>query len=445
MSMADAAIQIFREAVHSVHADRIVQRIQLDSLLDRPLTAYRRIALVAIGKSALPWSTALYETLYAGGAAPDHAVAIVPHGYREAPPPLLLVPDKVEILEGGHPTPDAGSMRAAGRARSIAESLGEDDLMLLAVSGGGTSVCMDFQPGVTLDDARMTFDLLLRSGAAIEEMNLVRRHISRFHGGRFGLSCHPAEVLALVTSDVPGDDVTVIASGPVSPDDSTSADAWAVLLDRGLDNVVPESVRSILTGTSKNRIVEAPRSTDPRLSRTRSLLAATNGDALQAAARAAERLGYRPVVTAEPVTGEAREAAAQFMDEILEHPDHKPVCLIQGGETTVRVTGDGVGGRNQEFVVAAGLALERSGREDVLVLSAGSDGIDGPTHAAGGFITLEHMRRARSTGLAPESHLQRNDSLPFLRALDALVETGPTHVNVMDIQLALVGRARIED
>ncbi len=425
MTSADAARAIFQHAIRAVQADRVFEQIDLHALLWHPIETYERVVVIAIGKSALPWTSVLVNWLQRRGRAPSSVLSVVPRGYRASIPVQFAPAGETEIIEGGHPRPNEGSICAARRATELVSDLGEKDLVLLAISGGGTAVCMDFQPGVPLADAQEAFDLLLRSGADIQEMNCVRRHLSSFHGGRFALHCHPASVLALVTSDVPGDDVRVIASGPVSPDGSTVEEAHEVVIRRGLEHALPQTVRRVLSGEAHGEVVPAPRVDDPRLKTVRTALVATNADACNAAAEYAKQLGYEPIVVPGHTTGSAQDAAAEFVRRAAALRATNPACLIQGGETTVEVTGSGVGGRNQEFVLAAGLEVERLARPDILILSGGTDGLDGPTTAA-------------NQGLSPEKSLRTNDSHTFLKSLGALLETGPTHVNLMDLQLAII-------
>jgi hydroxypyruvate reductase len=322
-------------------------------------------------------------------------------------------------------------MEAAQRVLDLADELGADDLLLVALSGGGSALWPAFGEGISLEDAQRTFRLLLHSGADIRAVNTVRRHLSRIGGGQLARAAAPAHVLTLVISDVVGDDLATIASGPTVPDPTTFADALAVLHRSRIP--LPDRVWDHLRrGADDER-----ETTQAAVPNARTVLVGSNGDALVAARAEAERRGYAVRLHPEPLTGEAREVGRRLAREALSLDVDRPTCLLWGGETTVTVTGDGRGGRNQEVALAAALELDGASR-DVLLLSGGTDGIDGPTDAAGAWATPQTDLRARSLGLDPHDHLARNDAHPLFDALGQLLRTGPTHTNVMDVQIALV-------
>ncbi len=431
------------DLVHDARAifDAAVAAVMPAGLLDAAaswdpptLDAYRRVVLVGAGKAAMAMAGTLEARL---GDRIDTGLVVVPHGYRTTLQAGQPAPQRVEVVEAGHPVPDAAGARAAQRTLGLAEALGPDDLLLVALSGGGSSLWPAFAEGLSLDDAQQTFRLLLHSGADIHAVNTVRRHLSEIGGGKLARAAHPATVLALVISDVVGDDLAVIASGPTVPDPTTLADALAVLERFGLMKRVPASVRAHLT-----REVSAPES--PDFERVQTMLVGSNRDALAAARAEAERRGYVVRLHPESLTGEAREVGRRLARAALDVEASAPTCLLWGGETTVTVTGDGRGGRNQELALAAALELDSLPRpsggadREVLLLSGGTDGIDGPTDAAGAWATPQTAARARALGLDPEGHLARNDAYPFFDALGQLLRPGPTHTNVMDVQIALV-------
>jgi hydroxypyruvate reductase len=297
--------------------------------------------------------------------------------------------------------------------------------------------------GVSSSDKEAVFRLLLRSGADITEFNTVRKHLSRVKGGRMAQAAHPARVWALMLSDVPGDDPSVIASGPFSPDPSTYSDARKVLVDRNLYDAIPGTVRTHIEEGVSGAIPETPKPGDPALERVSLAVIGSNRVAIDAAADAArnEEVGAVHVLPGF-LRGEARECARAFVEELRKvealAPKGQSVVLIAGGETTVTVRGKGKGGRNQEFALSA--AVEMGGMPGMAVLSGGTDGIDGPTDAAGAYADGTTISRAAALGLSPEGHLDRNDAYPFFRALSDLIITGPTGTNVTDIAIGIAVR-----
>lgn len=432
--MVRDALGIWRAAAAGARPASLLERVDLDDLLERPLEDFGRVAVVGVGKGAMAMAGALEPRL---GEPLAEGLAVVPHGYRASFPEGEPAPRRVEVLEAGHPVPDEAGVEAARRALAMAEGLGEDDLLLVLVSGGGSALWPAFAEGIALEDAQATFRLLLASGADIHALNTVRRHLSRIGGGRLAEAAHPASLLALVISDVVGDDLATISSGPTVPDPTTFEEAAGVLRRFGLWGRVPEAVRAHLERGLRGEAPETPKPGDPAFERTRTVLIGSNRDAREAARAEAERRGYAVVMHEAPVVGEAREAGRRLAAEALATPPERPTCLVWGGETTVTVTGEGRGGRNQELALGAALALESAGRE-VVLLSGGTDGIDGPTDAAGAWATRRTIEQARALGLDPLDHLARNDACPFFEALGQLVRTGPTHTNVMDVQVALL-------
>ena len=418
---------LFDAAVAGVRPDRLLDGLDFDALTDRPLADFRRVVLVGAGKAAMAMAGALESRL---GERIERGLVVVPHGYRATFPKGAPAPQRVEIVEAGHPVPDEAGVQAAERTLDLVASLGPDDLLLTAISGGGSSLWPAFADGISLEDAQRAFRLLLTSGADIHAVNTVRRQLSRIGGGKLANAAAPASVLALVLSDVAGDDLAAIASGPTVPDPTTPADALAVLGRFDLEHEVPASVRAHLR-RSREAIPESA------FERVRTVLVGSNRDALAAARAEAERRGYAVHLHSEPVTGEAREVGRRLAREALALDPDRPACLLWGGETTVAVTGEGRGGRNQELALGAALALDGADR-DLVFLSGGTDGIDGPTDAAGAWATPQTVAEARTLGLDPEDHLGRNDAYPLFDALGRLLKTGPTHTNAMDVQAALV-------
>ena len=341
----------------------------------------------------------------------------------------------IEIVEASHPVPDAAGRAAAERILSLVSGLRAEDLVICLFSGGGSALLTLPAESVSFEDKQAVNRALLRSGADIAEMNCVRKHLSRIKGGRLALAAHPARVVSLLISDVPGDDPAVIASGPTVADPSTYADARAVLEKYAV--AAPASVVAHLQQAAD----ETPKPGDPRLRRAEWVMLATPQGSLSAAARVAREVGVTPVILGDSIEGEAREVArvmAGIARQIVRHgePVPAPCVLLSGGETTVTVRGNGRGGRNAEFLLALALALE--GEPGVYALAADTDGIDGTEDNAGCMAAPDSLARARARGLDPKAMLQANDGYTFFAALDSLVATGPTLTNVNDFRAILV-------
>ena len=397
------------------------------------LKAYDRILVVGAGKAGAPMAKALEELL--GDRISDGAI-VVKEGHS-------LPLQHVRIHEAGHPVPDERGVRGAEDILSLAGEAGERDLLLCVISGGGSALLVAPAEGVTLADKQEVTQLLLACGADIHEINTVRKHLSRAKGGWLARFAHPATVVTLILSDVIGDDLNVIGSGPTVPDSGTFADAQAVFKKYDIWQRVPSSVKDRFQKGLKGDLPDTPKSGDDAFQRCYAELVGTNIQALTAASKEAEQQGYQPLILSSTVEGEAREVAkvlTAIAKEICSsgNPLPAPACILCGGETTVTLQGDGKGGRNQEFTLAAALTID--GMENVVVLSGGTDGTDGPTDAAGGIADGTTVKRARRNGLDPLNYLRRNDSYNFLKALSDLVITGPTRTNVMDVYMVLVGR-----
>lgn len=354
------------------------------------------------------------------------------------PPVPLSAPAPLHTIVGEHPKPGAGSERAGDLALSLAESVDEDGTLIVMISGGASSLVAVPAVGITLEDKRGTTDVLLRAGADIQALNTVRKHLSRVKGGRLAAACR-GTCCALVLSDVVGDDLSVIASGPTVADPSTFDDAMAVLDRFGGWEAFPVSVVSHLTSGAHGKHDESPKPGDPRLARARTELVGGRRDAMHGAAAAAERCGYEVVMIDEAIVGEARIAGGQLAERLLAMPvSDRPLCVVASGETTVRVTGRGKGGRNQELALAVAMRLAPAGRR-YLFASVGTDGIDGPTDAAGAIVDQTTLERAARAGMAePASFLEGNDTYAFFDAIGDLIRTGPTGTNVGDIQVCVL-------
>lgn len=352
---------------------------------------------------------------------------------------------RVELIEAGHPIPDAAGVEGTTKIVELLERLGEDDLVFCLLSGGGSALMPLPAEGVTLAEKQAVTGRLLQCGATINEINAIRKHISRAKGGQLARLAYPATLVSLILSDVIGDPLDVIASGPTVPDESAYSDCRTILDRYGLESALPPSVVRHLDAGIKGTEPETPGPGDPVFDRTRNVLIANNRQALDAARTEAEKRGYNALVLSSSIDGETREIArvyAAMAREIERHGDpvRSPACVISGGETTVTLRGSsGKGGRNQEFVLAAVAGID--GLERTLVFSAGTDGTDGPTDAAGAVADGQTLARAAGKGLYADACLDDNDAYHFFEPLGDLVITGPTHTNVMDLRLLLVGQA----
>ena len=348
---------------------------------------------------------------------------------------------RVELNESGHPIPDRSGMNGAERIAQIALEAGRDDLVICLISGGASALLPLPAPPVTLEEKQETTRILLHCGATIHEFNCVRKHISQLKGGQLARLAFPATMLTLILSDVIGDDLDVIGSGPTVPDSSTYADARAIFRKYKIWEQLPSSVRERINGGAP----ETPKPGDAIFERVQNLVVGSNRLAVDAAAAEARRLGFHTLVLSTFIEGETRDIArmhAAIAKEILAsgRPLKPPACVISGGETTVTIHGHGLGGRNQEFALAA--SLDIAGLENVTILSAGTDGTDGPTDAAGAIADHTTIARALPLGLDVTEFLGNNDSYHFFEPLGDLVKTGPTGTNVMDVRILLVERPK---
>lgn len=391
------------------------------------LKAFRSIYVIGAGKASAEMARAVERLLgphISGGeigTKDGHSIAL----------------RKIQIHECGHPLPDPRGVAVARRIAQIASQAGENDLVICLISGGASALLPFPAPPITLAEKQKTTRLLLHCGANIHEINWVRKHISGIKGGQLARLVYPATLLTLILSDVIGDNLDVIGSGPTVPDRSTFADARAIFEKYQIWNKLPGSVRDRVSSA----VQETPKPGDPIFRKTQNLIVGSNALAVDAAAAQARRLGFHTLVLSTRVQGEAREVAhvhAAIAQEIRAtgRPAKTPACVISGGETTVTVRGKGLGGRNQEFALAG--AIDIAGLKNVAFLSAGTDGTDGPTDAAGAICDGATIARGQSLGLNATAFLRNNDSYRFLEATGDLIKTGPTGTNVADIQLILV-------
>lgn len=433
------AVQIFRAALDAsdpaaavLRHVRVAGRVLIAGKRRYPLRSFRNIFVVGAGKASAAMAQAVEKLL---GPRITGGLVNVKYGHVA---PLR----RIELNECGHPVPDEAGVRGARRIADIVANAGEKDLVLCLISGGGSALLPSPAPPLTLEEKQQATRLLLASGANIHEINALRKHISTLKGGQLARLAWPATVVSLLLSDVIGDDLDVIASGPTAPDASTFGTARGVLDKYGLLEQVPRAVRERIEAGLRGEIPETPKAADPVFQRVQNLVVGSNALAVQAAAAKAKELGYRPMILSTRIEGEAREIArmhAAIAKEVAWSgwPVRPPACIISGGETTVTVRGSGLGGRNQEFALAA--ALDLAGTSGIVVLSGGTDGTDGPTDAAGAIADGATVERAEALGLRARDFLARNDSYHFFEPLGDLLKTGPTNTNVMDVYLVLVG------
>ena len=446
MSLQDlrkAAESIVRAGIEAVDPEKLIRRsVRRES--DRlhigtetlDLAEFKRIIVIGAGKASASMAKAVEELLI---DRISQGLVIVKDGHGK---PL----EYIEVLEASHPIPDERGVEGTrGMLSLVKENARADALILCLISGGGSALMPLPHERITLSAKRETTGLLLECGASIDEINTVRKHISGIKGGQLARVAAPARVVSLLLSDVIGDRLDIIASGPTVADTSTFADAKEVLKKYSILERVPESVRELIDAGVKGAVPETPKPDDGIFKRVSNIIIGSNRSAVEAASAKASSLGFHATVLSTCVNGEARDVARELVATALraqasDDPVSPPGCILSGGETTVTIRGSGKGGRNQELALSA--ALELSDAEDIVIASVGTDGTDGPTDAAGAIIDNTTLARAQSKGLDPADYLERNDSYHLLKLTGDLLITGPTGTNVMDLMLALVDRSR---
>ena len=406
--------------------DRLIVGDQAYRLAD-----FRRVVVIGAGKASAPMAAAVEEVV--GDRLPIEGSVTVRYG-NSAPT------RHVRIREGGHPVPDSACAEGTQAIVELMEDVDERDLVVCVISGGGSALLTLPDDDLSLDDLQRTTDALLRSGATINEFNVVRKHLDAVKGGGLARLAGPARLVTLMLSDVVGNPLDAIASGPTVADTSTWSDAAAVFDRYDLWDRVPASVARRLRAGVAGDLPDTPKPGDPLFERTQAVIVGSNLLACQAAASAASEAGFSTLVLTTYVEGEAREVSRVLAGLLREvdasgHPLQRPCCLIAGGETTVTIRGGGRGGRNQELALSAAFSLQ--GTRDVLLASVGTDGSDGPTDAAGAFVDGTTLDRARALGLDAARYLADNDSYTFFDRLGDLIRTGPTNTNVNDLYVLL--------
>jgi len=408
---------------------KIGKDVRTISSLD--LGAFERILVVGAGKATAPMAKALEDIF---GKRITRGIINVKYGFTA---PLAFI----ETVEAGHPVPDNAGVEGTGRIMELLGSTSAKDLVFSLISGGGSALLPQPAPGISLEEKQAMTKSLIACGATIAEINAVRKHISISKGGQLAAKAFPATVINLMLSDVVGDRMDVIASGPFTPDMSTFSEGSAILDKYGLKDV-SSGIRKRLEMGAAGTLAETPKKGDQVFSRVQNIIVGSNILALEAAEEKARSLGYETLILSSMIEGETREAAifhAAIAGEIMAtgRPIKRPACVISGGETTVTIRGKGLGGRNQEFCLASAIAI--AGASDSLVImSAGTDGNDGPTDAAGAVVDAGTVSRGTAAGMNASEFLKNNDSYHFLKKTGDLLITGRTNTNVMDLRLILV-------
>ena len=441
--MRRMARTIFSKAVSSVdpaqrlkdmiriEKDRLLIKTEEDSEKVFHLDAFKKIFLIGTGKASASMAQAI-EKIF--GDRITRGVIAAKYGH-------VLPLQRTEIIEAGHPIPDQKGFGGAKKIQSLLKESGPGDLVIFLLSGGGSALLPLPAEGITLEEKQQVTQFLLDCGADIREINTIRKHISQIKGGWLARWAFPSTVIGLILSDVVGDPLDVIGSGPTVADISTFEEAWGILTKYDLIERIPPSIRNHLLRGKEGKVEETPKPGEKTFEKVHNYLIGSNLLALRAAEKEASSLGLNTLILSSSIVGDTREAArfhAAIAKEVIStgNPIPRPACIISGGETTVTVKGHGLGGRNQEFALAG--ALEISGLEKVVLLSGGTDGTDGPTDASGALADHTTVSRARAAGLDPKAHLENNDAYPFFQRLGDLLITGPTHTNVMDVRILLV-------
>ena len=394
---------------------------------------YKHLFVIGFGKASCSMAKALEEDL---DDLIDAGYVITKYGHC----PKDYRPIKISICEAGHPIPDENGLRGASEIINILKDADASTLVVCLISGGGSALLAAPWEGISLQEKQRITDLLLRAGADITELNTVRKHISKVKGGRLAEVAAPAKVISLLVSDVIGDKLDVIASGPTFYDPSTYKDALTVLEKYSLADIVPHSAIELIKKGMQGTVPETPKEGSRIFENVDNIIIGSLGKAIRAAKERAEALGYETIVLSETVQGEARDAAAMLANKAMEmqasRKTERPLCLISGGETTVTVKGTGKGGRNMELALVFSEKIKGLG--GITLLSAGTDGTDGPTDAAGALVDGQTILNAKTKGIDPAKYLLDNDSYNFFKQAGGLFITGPTGTNVMDIQIALI-------
>jgi len=439
MDMKSDAVEIFQAGLSAVAPGTAIKKycVRAGDIFSvdgtsYDLNSYGRVLVLGAGKAGASMAGAIEDLLL---DKIDEGLIVVKYDHLQ---PL----HKIKTMEAAHPVPDENGCTGAKALYDLAAGADENTLIICLISGGGSALMPYPVEEVSLADKQQTTELLLGCGADIHEINAVRKHLSLIKGGGLARAAFPATMICLILSDVVGDDLDSIASGPCVPDTTSFSDCCAIFAKYGLEESVTTSVREYIERGTKGLVGEKSGIQESVFDRITTTIVACNYEALECSKKKAMELGYNTLLLSSQIEGETKDVAAFHMalaKEIVDNnePVARPACLISGGETTVTIKGSGKGGRNQEFVLAAGLQLKNM--ENVTVFSAGTDGTDGPTDAAGAIMDKATLARAGELDLSIQDVLDTNDSYHYFEATDDLYKTGPTNTNVMDIRIILIG------
>ena len=437
-NMRDDAVNIFYAGLQAVEPNNSVKkycRLEGDNLFIKnkkyDLTRFNNLFIVGAGKATAPMASALEDIL--GNRIKTGIINVKYEHVTEL--------NHIIQIEAGHPVPDNNGQKGAQAILDLVKDAGKDDLALCLVSGGGSALLPLPFSGLTLKDKQETTKVLLSCGATIHEINAIRKHTSMIKGGWLAHTAYPAELISLILSDVIGDDLDIIASELTVPDPNTFQDCVQIIKKYNILNKIPKAIASHIAAGVSGKVPETPKPGNPIFDNTHSLIIGSNFEAVIAAKRKAESIGYNTLILSSMIEGETRDVAqvhGAIAKEINKtgNPLPIPACILSGGETTVTLKGKGRGGRNQEFALAT--AIDIAGMESIVALSAGTDGTDGPTNAAGAIADTNTIKKALASGLDPNNFLSNNDSYNFFNKLGDLFITGPTNTNVMDLRIIIV-------
>ena len=434
--MKNKAIDIFLNAVESVKPKQMIhtQIEWKDGLLkigenNFPMYRYEHIYLLAAGKAAAQMAEAMEEIL---GDKITEGIVITKYGHAT---PLM----RSEVIEAGHPIPDAAGVAGMQKFTETAEKAAEKDLVICLISGGASALMADLPENITLDELRLTNDLLVKSGADISEINCIRKHLSKIKGGQLANIIYPATTVTLILSDVVGDQIDVIASGPTAPDSTTFSEAIAIVHKYRLTAQLPRNITNYLKAGNAGRIPETPKSDNPVFQKVYNFVIGNNQKALEAASKRAEELGFESYLITDALQEDLLNVAEFIIEKTAayqEKSSQTPVCLLFGGEPTVKVTGNGTGGRNQHLALY--LASRIQEMKGITILCAGTDGTDGPTDAAGAVVDCNTYQSAKNRNIDPDTYLTAFDSYHFFKAVGGLLTIGNSGTNVMDLCIVLI-------
>ncbi len=437
-SLHSDAQAIFENGLQAVSPSDCVKRVvSLEGLnlnisgKNYDLNGITRIIVIGAGKATPAMALALEEIL---GEKITDGLITTKYGHK-------LPLSNIETVECGHPVPDENGVNATLRLLQKISKLSSDTLIICLFSGGGSSLLPSPAEGITLEDKQETTKLLLETGCTIDEINTIRKHISKSKGGLIAKAAHPAKIVSLILSDVIGDKLDTIASGPTYPDNTTFRDCLGIIELYNLENKLPKRVHRLIRQRLSDKKYETPDNKSHWFDNVYNVVIGNSKLALDAAAKKATELGYNTLFLTSCLQGEAKDAGIILASiarqiNLTGQPIAAPACLLSGGETTVTLKGSGIGGRNQELALSAAMHIEDC--KNTVILSCGTDGNDGPTDATGAIVDAETVARGKSLRHSAEKFLLNNDSYSFLSHLDQLVQTGPTGTNVMDIQIVLV-------